>query len=227
MRTILIIEDEANIRDILSRSLSGEGFSCTEAEDGTVGLRKATAHDYDLILLDLMLPGMDGLEVLQGLRREGVMTPVIILTAKSDEADKVIGLGFGADDYITKPFGLKEISARVKAVIRRNELSQAPPSPEGAVRGIMKVGALEINVGRHDVRMAGEPILLTLKEFELLRVLAENRGHVLTRTQLLDKVWGYEYSGETRTVDVHVRYLRRKLGEGVITTIRGFGYKLE
>ena len=183
-----------------------------------------------------MLPGKNGYDICKELRAEGSKTPIIMLTAKNEEIDKVLGLEFGADDYISKPFGIRELMARIKAVLRRYEIS---PEQEASANGSglasdagITIGDLTINVERHEVKVAGKRLELTLKEFELLRVLAENRGRVMTRDQLLDKVWGFEYIGETRTVDVHVRYLRKKLGdednEGkYIQTVRGVGYKIQ
>ena len=231
MQKILVLEDDANIRELVAWNLSEEGYDCTCVGDGKEGVDAAQREPCDLILLDLMLPSMDGFEVLRTLRREGVKTPVIVLTAKTEEADKVIGLEFGADDYITKPFGIRELKARIKAVLRRykqDENGSGDGSGENMPDDVFIIEDIVIDVPRHVVNAAGVDIVLTLKEFELLRMLAENRGRVLSREQLLDNIWGYEYPGETRTVDVHIRYLRRKLGEAGrhIATVRGLGYKL-
>ena len=233
MQKILVIEDDANIRELVAWNLSEEGYQCICAGDGREGVEAARREKPDLFLLDLMLPSLDGFEVIRTLRVEGVSTPIIMLTAKTEEADKVISLEFGADDYITKPFGVRELKARIKAVLRRYRQEEAMSSgfPAGAdtvQENVFVIEDLIINVPRHEVTAAGEGIVLTLKEFELLRTLAENRGRVLAREQLLDNIWGYEYPGETRTVDVHIRYLRRKLGEAGrhIATVRGLGYKL-
>lgn len=235
MQKILIIEDEPNIRELVLYNLNQSGYEGFAAEDGLQGLTMARSVKPDLILLDIMLPGKNGYDICRELRAEGNNTPVIMLTAKNEEIDKVLGLEFGADDYISKPFGIRELMARVKAVLRRYENSPESDgngsgfaNPAGAV---ITVGDLTINIDRHEVRLAGKLLELTLKEFDLLRVLAENRGRVMTRDQLLDKVWGFEYIGETRTVDVHVRYLRKKLGEEdnegkYIQTVRGIGYKM-
>ena len=226
---ILIIEDDASIRELVTWNLSEEGYDCVCAADGREGLELTKSEEPDLILLDLMLPAIDGFEVVKAIRGSGMQIPVIMLTAKSEETDKVIGLEFGADDYITKPFGVRELKARIKAVLRRYQ-ADAPENNTGdrARAPMITIGDLVIDVPRHEVKVKNEPLTLTLKEFELLRTLAENRGRVLTREQLLDNVWGYEYIGETRTVDVHVRYLRRKLGEtgNCVITVRGLGYKL-
>ena len=231
MKKILVIEDDASIQELVAWNLAEDGYNCLCANDGREGLEIARAESPDLILLDLMLPIVDGFDVIKTLRMEGAGTPVIMLTAKNEEADKVIGLEFGADDYITKPFGIRELKARIKAVLRRYKTDDPGADgsgPDGVGTEVYRIDELEINVPRHEVS-AGEMIVaLTMKEFELLRVLAENRGRVLTREQLLDIVWGYEYLGETRTVDVHIRYLRRKLGDAgkCIETVRGLGYKL-
>lgn len=223
MQKILIIEDEPNIRELVLYNLSQYDYEGVAAEDGLQGLAMVHSEKPDLILLDIMLPGKNGYDICKELRAEGSKTPIIMLTAKNEEIDKVLGLEFGADDYMSKPFGIRELMARIKAVLRRYESS---PEQDG-----IAIGDLIINIDSHEVRLAGKPLELTLKEFDLLRVLAENRGRVMTRDQLLDKVWGFEYIGETRTVDVHVRYLRKKLGdednEGkYIQTIRGMGYKM-
>lgn len=235
MQKILIIEDEPNIRELVLYNLSQNGYEGLAAEDGLQGLAMAREEKPDLILLDIMLPGKNGYDICKELRAEGNKTPVIMLTAKNEEIDKVLGLEFGADDYISKPFGIRELMARIKAVLRRYEISpdqEASANGSGIASGAgITIGDLTINIERHEVKVADKPLELTLKEFDLLRVLAENRGRVMTRDQLLDKVWGFEYIGETRTVDVHVRYLRKKLGdednEGkYIQTVRGIGYKM-
>lgn len=223
MQKVLIIEDEPNIRELVMYNVGQGGYKGIEAEDGIQGLAMARKEKPDLILLDIMLPGKNGYDICKELRSEGVKTPIIMLTAKNDEIDKVLGLEFGADDYLTKPFGIRELMARIKAVLRRTE--DKPRSDEIAL------GDLTIDIGRHEVKIGDKLIDLTLKEFDLLKTLAENRGRVLTRDQLLDKVWGFEYIGETRTVDVHVRYLRKKLGDedkegSYIQTVRGLGYKM-
>ena len=231
MQKILVIEDDANIRELVAWNLTEEGYACVCTGDGKEGLEAARSESPDLILLDVMMPKLDGFEVVKALRMDGRHTPVIMLTAKGEEADKVIGLEFGADDYITKPFSLRELKARIKAVLRRSLLDAAADGEAdfaGGAGSVITAGELVIDAPRHEVSVNGAAVALTLKEFELLRTLAENRGRVLTREQLLDNIWGYEYLGETRTVDVHVRYLRRKLGEAGshIETVRGLGYKL-
>ena len=219
-KTILIVEDEKNIVDILRFNLQREGYRTVEAYDGADGLEKARKENPDLILLDVMLPKMIGFDVCRTLREEGNNVPVIILTAREEEADKVSGLEIGADDYITKPFGMMEFVARVKAVLRRSARQNEDKE--------LHYDELYLNVGRHEVRYREEKIDLTRKEFELLQYLLENKGLVMTRNQILCHVWGYDFDGETRTVDVHVRTLRQKLGEAgnLIETVRGVGYRI-
>lgn len=223
MQKILIIEDETNIRELISYNLAANNFAVAEAEDGLQGIEMLAREKPDLILLDLMLPGKKGMDICKDLREKGSKVPIIILTARSDDIDKVMGLEFGADDYMTKPFSIHELIARIKAVLRRS-------GHNNKKNHIIK-GSLVIDNEKHEVRMDGEGIDLSLKEFELLKTLAENRGTVLSRDQLLDKIWGIDYDGENRTVDVHIRYLRRKLGDGeseenYIQTVRGVGYKM-
>ena len=226
MKKILIIEDEPNIRELVTYNLTANGYEPLEAEDGTLGITLVHKEKPDLILLDIMLPGKDGYEICKELRAEGITTPVIMLTAKSEEIDKVLGLELGADDYIAKPFGVRELIARTKAVLRRYELDKGDYDDEEEI----VIDSLSISFGRHEVYVDKEKVDLTFKEFELLGFLAKNRGHAFTRDELLDKVWGIDYVGETRTVDVHIRYLRKKLrdkNEKFIETIRGKGYKLK
>ena len=226
MGKILIVEDEANIRQLLRYNLEKEGFQVMEAIDGIQGLRTAQREKPDLVLLDLMLPGMDGLEVCRTLKGAPgtAALPIIMLTAKAEEVDKIIGLELGADDYMTKPFSPRELTARIKAVLRRSQKETALP-------GELQVGRLRFNFSRYEVSMGGVKLELTPKEYELLKMLATNLGKVFTREQLLEKVWGYEYFGDTRTVDVHVRHLRAKMAADPATadmleTVRGFGYRL-
>lgn len=229
MKRILIIEDEPNICELVLYNLKANGYEGIAAEDGYMGITMVHTEKPDLILLDIMLPGKDGYDICKELREEGNKTPVIMLTAKNEEIDKVLGLELGADDYISKPFGIRELMARIKAVLRRyDNTHEELPSDEH----ILRIRNLEINIERHQARVGGRQLDLTLKEFELLCHLAQNRGHVLTRDQLLDKVWGIEYAGETRTVDVHIRYIRKKLeqaggDESCIETVRGKGYKMK
>lgn len=221
---IVIVDDESAIRELVRFNLEKAGYTVREAADGPTGLALAREKP-DLIVLDLMLPGMDGLEVCRSLKgaRETAGIPIIMLTARDDEFDKVVGLELGADDYLTKPFSPRELVARVKAVLRR---SQRPSLPEGE----FVVGSLRLNFSRYEVFLGKDKIELTPKEYELLKLLVTNVGRVFTREQLLEKVWGYEYFGDTRTVDVHIRHLRAKLGEDAaiaeaIETVRGIGYR--
>ena len=226
MSKILIVDDEVNIRQLVKYNLEKESYQIVEAEDGLQGLRLAKTEKPDLMLLDLMLPQMDGLEVCRSLKgnQATAALPIIMLTAKSEEIDKVIGLELGADDYMSKPFSPRELVARVKAVLRRSQ-------KEASLPGELSVGRLRFNFSRYEVHMGNAKLELTPKEYELLKMLATNLGKVFTREQLLEKVWGYEYFGDTRTVDVHVRHLRAKMAgdpetADALETIRGFGYRL-
>lgn len=221
MKTIYVVEDDASIAELIAYALRGEGFTVKTFERGELFLAALSEGLPALTLLDIMLPGLDGLSILRRLRENArtAGVPVILLTAKSSEYDKVVGLDSGADDYIAKPFGVMELLARVRAILRR---------AGGAPVAAFAAGALTLDVTRHIVTLAGEPLQLTLKEFELLRCLMEHRGQVLTRDNLLQAVWGYDFEGETRTVDVHVGTLRQKLGEqaNMIETVRGVGYRI-
>lgn len=227
-KKILIIEDEPNIRELVLYNLKTGGYEGIAAEDGIAGITMVQREKPDLILLDIMLPGKTGYEICRELREEGNETPIIMLTAKAEESDKVTGLECGADDYISKPFGIRELMARIKAVLRRYEVTS---EAGGARDTVITADDIVMNVERHEVLAAGRPVELTLREFELLRYLIENRGRVFSREQLLHNVWGINYAGETRTVDVHIRHLRQKLADGdneekYIQTIRGKGYKV-
>lgn len=228
MKKILIIEDEPNIRELVLYNLKTNGYEGIAAEDGIMGITMVHKEKPDLILLDIMLPEKNGYDICRELREEGNNTPIIMVTAKTEEVDKVLGLEFGADDYISKPFGIRELMARIKAVLRRYE---ATAEQVDMGETVISVDDLCINVERHEVKKGAKHIELTLKEFELLKYLVENRGHVFSRDQLLNNVWGIDYAGETRTVDVHIRHLRQKLSDGegeeqYIETIRGKGYKV-
>ena len=224
-KKVLIIEDEKRISDIVKFNLSKEGFETLTAYDGAEGLEMALSNDPDLVLLDVMLPTMDGFEICRKVREKSNV-PIIILTAKEEEVDKVLGLELGADDYITKPFGVRELIARVKANIRRTGMSEVIGADPANVRDF---GNITIDLNRYEARKNGVPLELTLREFELLRYLAEREGKVYSREQLLEDVWGYEYYGDIRTVDVTVRRLREKLEDDssdprYILTKRGVGY---
>lgn len=222
MIKILIVDDEKPICDLIDMNLSAGGYQCAAVQDGIAALRMIEEEAFDLILLDIMLPGEDGYSILERLKAssETKNIPVIMVTAKEAEYDKVRGLEAGADDYITKPFGMMEFVARVKAVLRR--CSRQEDDKE------LKCDDLKLSVGRHKVCWKEEKVELTRKEFELLQYLMENKGLVMTRNQILCHVWGYDFDGETRTVDVHVRTLRQKLGEAgnLIETVRGVGYRI-
>ena len=238
MKKILVIEDEPNILELVLYNLQSNGYDGIGAEDGVTGLEKIKSENPDLVLLDIMLPGKSGLEICRELRGAGDNRPIIMLTAKSDETDRVNGLECGADDYISKPFGIRELMARIMAVLRRYEesysfISQENPNQK---QTIIKAGCLVMDEERYRVTVEGTLVSLTALEFQLLFLLAQNPGIVFTRDQLLDKVWDIEYAGETRTVDVHIRHLRKKLAEPFgerrkimedhfIETIRGKGYR--
>jgi len=224
-RKILIIEDEKSISDIIKFNLVKEGFDVDTAYDGQDGLHKAIKQAPELILLDVMLPLMDGFEVCRRVR-EVSMVPIIMLTAKEEEVDKVLGLELGADDYITKPFGMRELIARIKANIRRLDISD---SGKNSPQNLQNFGNLTIDMNRYEVRKNEKVLDLTLREFELLKYLAERENKVFSREQLLEEVWGYEYYGDIRTVDVTVRRLREKLEDDssepkYVMTKRGVGY---
>ena len=219
-KKILIIEDESDVADLLTLNLRKAGFRVSTAADGANGLQKARDDRPDFIILDLMLPKMSGLEVCRVLKGDTVTahTPILMLTAKAEEIDRIVGLEFGADDYVTKPFSPREIVLRIRAILRRGEAADES----------LKAGPISIDPARHQVRVNGKPVRLTSLEFKLLRTLMQRRGRVQDRDRLLNEVWGYESVIDTRTVDTHVRRLREKLGKAgdAIETIRGFGYRL-
>ncbi len=223
-RRLLLVEDDPTLRQALAFNLSREGYDVASAADGASALEAARSEGIDLILLDVMLPGMSGIEVLRVLRAEGVATPVIILSAKGDEIDRVVGLKIGADDYVAKPFSRPELLARIEAVLRRERAAVEPPEQ----REQLSFGEVLIDVARREVTVASQPIHLTTKEFDLLAHMAASPGRIFTRDQLLARVWGYDYEGDGRTVDVHVSWLRGKLrgteGHNYFRTVRGVGY---
>ncbi|MFA8439920.1 response regulator [Pueribacillus sp. YX66] len=227
MKRILVVEDEPSIVTLIKFNLEQAGFFVLTAEDGNTGLQLAVDEKPDLIVLDIMLPGMDGIEICKALRQEKNMTPIVMLTARDDELDKVLGLELGADDYLTKPFSPRELIARIKAVLRRTKQDDKPE-----IENRMTIGELTIDTEKYEVALRGKPLELTPKEFELLIFLANHQGKVLSRDQLLNGVWDFEYDGDTRIVDVHVSHLREKIEDDTkqpkyIKTIRGFGYKME
>ncbi|REJ12494.1 MAG: DNA-binding response regulator [Paenibacillaceae bacterium] len=224
---ILVIEDEPTLARLLSYNLMQEGYETTVEGHGSDGLQAALRQSFDLILLDIMLPGMNGFEILTKLRQHGIRTPVIILTARNAEDEVVQGLRHGADDYMTKPFGVAELLARVAAVLRRSRSGEAAPAAE---ENVIRVGDLAIYPDKYEVTAGGEPVALRPKEFEVLLYLVQRPGVVVTRDDLMNVVWGFDYIGGQRTVDVHVSSLRKKLElspQSVqIESIRGVGYKL-
>lgn len=224
--TVLIVDDEIHILELLKYNLEGNGFDVIEAETGEKALECIDTQDIDAVILDLMLPGIDGIDVLKRIRDvKGTSLPVLMLTAKNEEIDAVIGLEMGADDYIGKPFRTRELISRVKAVIRRSKAKE-----KGEDTHVITHEGLTIHVETHQIFNKGQEVFLTLKEFELLEKLMKTPGRVFTRDELLESIWGYDYMGETRTVDVHIRQLRKKLevddkNPELILTVRGIGYK--
>jgi two-component system alkaline phosphatase synthesis response regulator PhoP len=221
---ILVVDDEEHIQELIKFNLEKSGYKVICAGDGIEAIKIVKEQLPQLMLLDLMLPGMDGLDVCKEIRKDSSMAnmPIIMITAKGEEIDKIIGLELGADDYITKPFSVRELVARIKAILRRTNMQ--------LVEKTFNIGNLAIDFGKHEVIKSETKIDLTLKEFELLEILIKNKGRVMTRDFLLDKIWGYEYLGETRTVDVHIRHLRQKIEDddknpAYIQTIRGIGYR--
>jgi two-component system OmpR family response regulator len=228
---ILVVEDDKTLLDALRYNLSKEGYTIVAATEGVQAIEVARSEKPDLIILDIMLPKLDGFEVCRILRKE-MTVPILMLTAKVEEVDKVVGLEIGADDYMTKPFSLRELLARVKAMLRRMEMMQLEVSTEEVVPPAIKAGDLEIDLASHRVSLGGSVLDLSPKEFELLAFLARRRGRVFSRDSLLENVWGYDYEGDTRTVDVHIRWLREKIEDDPakprrILTVRGVGYKFE
>jgi two-component system OmpR family response regulator len=224
---ILIVEDDQALLDVLKYNLTKEGYNVVAATDGIQALEVARESKPDLILLDIMLPKMSGFDVCRILRKE-TTTPILMLTAKDEEVDKIVGLEIGADDYMTKPFSMRELLARIRAMLRRAEMVKPKPVEEA----VLRINNLEVDLARHQATLSQTRLDLTPKEFDLLVFLAQNRGLVFSREQLLERVWGYDYAGDTRTVDVHIRWLREKIEVDPakpkrLITIRGVGYKLE
>ena len=227
MTKILVVEDEASFSDALSYLLGREGFEVSVADTGDGAIAEFDRHGADLILLDLMLPGLSGTEVCRQIRQRSNV-PVIMLTAKDSEVDKVVGLELGADDYVTKPYSTRELVARIRAVLRRQSEDFSDSVPDG----VLTAGPVRMDIERHIVNVNEEQVQLPLKEFELLEFLIRNSGRVLTRSQLIDRVWGRDYFGDTKTLDVHVKRLRAKVEVDpanplFIQTVRGLGYKFE
>lgn len=224
MEKILVVEDEKNIRELIKFNLENAGFEVLTADDGREALDQLS-DEIDLVVLDLMLPQIDGMEVCRRMRgsEELRQIPIIMLTAKGEEVERILGLEMGADDYMTKPFSPRELIARIKAIFRRIKEFKADTSE--LKEEIIDLGDLKLDIPRHEVIYQEQKIVLTPKEFELLRYLIINQGRVLSRDLLLEKIWGYEYAGDTRTVDVHIRRLRKKISSDYIATVRGVGYK--
>ena len=225
MTRVLVVEDEESFSDALSFMLRREGYDVAVAEDGAKALEEFDRNGADLVLLDLMLPGVSGTEVCRTLRRRSTV-PIIMVTAKDSEVDKVVGLELGADDYVTKPFSSRELVARIRAVLRRQG------EPTELLPDVFEVGPVRIDVDRHVVAVRGETVAMPLKEFDLLELLMRNAGRVLTRAQIIDRVWGSDYVGDTKTLDVHIKRLRSKVERDpanpeLIVTVRGLGYKMD
>lgn len=231
-KKILVVDDEQSIVTLLQYNLEQAGYTVITAMDGEEGIKLAAEEGPDLMILDLMLPKLDGIEVCKQLRQQKVTVPILMLTAKDDEFDKVLGLELGADDYMTKPFSPREVVARVKAILRRTQIQSEPVQAQPEDAGQVKIGDLKIMPEFYEAYFMEDLLELTPKEFELLLYLAKHKGRVLTRDQLLSAVWNYDFAGDTRIVDVHISHLREKIEKNTkkpsyIKTIRGLGYKLE
>ena len=227
---VLVVEDEENLVEALRYNLEREGYDVLTAMDGEKGLELAKGSNPDIIILDIMLPRLDGLEVCRILRREN-NTPILMLTAKGEEVDRIVGLELGADDYVTKPFSMRELLARVRAMLRRSRMASEASSSSAASESYT-AGDLEVDLSSHTARIAGVALDLKPREFDLLALLVANKGRAISRDQILERLWGYDYIGDTRTVDVHVRWLREKIetepgSPKRIITIRGVGYRFE
>ena len=226
---ILVVEDDVTLRELLKYNLQKEGYGVLTARDGGEALELYDKNKPQLIILDIMLPVINGTEVCRIIRGKSQI-PIIMLTAKTEEVDKVVGLELGADDYVTKPFSMRELTARIKAVLRRSEIGKGAGDAPAEMHGFLKAGDISIDLMKHMVLCKGKEVELNPKEFELLVLLLRNRGQVINREQILRKVWGYDYIGNDRTVDVHMRWIRQKLEEDpenprYLITVRGYGYK--
>lgn len=230
--TILIVEDEASLQETLAYNLKRSGYQVLTASDGQAALQVARRHKPDLVVLDVMLPIIDGFEVCRILRQE-TNIPILMLTAREEEIDRIIGLEMGADDYLTKPFSMRELQARIKALLRRVRLDRSEfENKSDSTQEVLAFEDLELDLTRHELRVQGRPLPVKPKEFELMVYLARHRGQVLTRDLLLERVWGWDFSGGSRTVDVHIRWLREKIephpsNPTRIITVRGTGYRFE
>jgi DNA-binding response OmpR family regulator len=221
-QTILIVDDEPNILHLVKMYLERDNFRTMVVGDGLMAIETIQKTKPDLVILDVMLPKMDGFDLCRRLRSEGNQVPIIMVTARDDDIDKILGLELGADDYLTKPFNPRELVARVRAVLRRDAVKNSDPQSP------IQIGDLEIDLAGREISVEGKPVDLRTQEFEVLKILAENKGTVLSREQLLSKAWGYDFYGQTRTVDVHIAQIRRKLAHSKvkIETVTGIGYKL-
>ncbi len=235
MNKILVVDDDKNLLEVLKYNLANEGYKVIVAEDGIRAIEAARQEKPDLVVLDIMMPGLDGLEVCRILRKE-MSVPILMLTAKTEEIDKVVGLELGADDYMTKPFSVRELLARVRAMLRRSQWTEeqtiSSPSGDEEAMPVLKAGIIEVDVGGHQVLRNGLIVKLSPKEFDLLVFLIRHRGQVFNRERLVESVWGYDFGGTARTVDVHMRSLRQKIennpdNPALLLTIHGFGYKFE
>lgn len=232
MKKILVVDDEPSIVTLLTFNLEKEGYQVSSATDGAVGLQLALEGHYDFIILDVMLPSIDGIEITKRLRQEKIDTPILILTAKDDPIDRILGLEIGADDYLNKPFSPREVLARMKAIFRRMKLTEPKNLVKEELAEILVVGEIIANLKSYQVTVKQEPIILTPKEFELLVYFMQRKGRVIDRETLLNQIWNFDFTSQTRIVDVHISHLREKIeadpkNPKYLLTIRGFGYKLQ
>lgn len=248
MKKVLVVDDEISILTLLEYNLTQAGYQVETAGDGEQAYKLIRKNKYDFIILDIMLPGMDGMDVCRRVRQDRIKTPILMLTAKGDEYDKIIGLELGADDYLTKPFSPREVLARIKAIFRRTEVEPVLDLSSNSVdkdsnssafleddddeETVIRLGEIEIYSERYEVKVGGKEVEVTPKEFELLLYMATRKGRILSRDQLLNRIWNFDYAGETRIVDVHISHLREKIEKDTknpeyIKTVRGFGYKFE
>lgn len=232
MKKILVVDDEPSIVTLLTFNLEKEGYQVASATDGLDGLQLALSESFDFIILDVMLPSLDGIEIMKRLRQEKVETPILILTAKDDPIDRILGLEIGADDYLAKPFSPREVIARMKAIFRRMEPRRQEETLLTDISNLLTVGEIQANLTTYQVEIAGEPIVLTPKEFELLIYFMRRKNHVIDRDTLLNQIWNFDFDGQTRIVDVHISHLREKIEidpkkPQYLVTVRGFGYKFQ
>lgn len=232
MKKVLVVDDEPSILTLLTFNLEKEGYQVTTSEDGKNGFELALSNQYDFIILDVMLPDMDGLEITKALRREKIDTPILILTAKDEQVDKIIGLEIGADDYLTKPFSLREVLARMKAIFRRLKPTTTEPLQEDTPKAPLVIGEIRVDEQNYEVFVRNQPIELTPKEFELLVYFMKRKDRVINRETLLERIWQYDFAGQSRIVDVHISHLRDKIEPDpkrpvYLVTVRGFGYRFQ